>query len=127
YAQAYSFKYSARPGTPAAGLDIQVDEAVKDERLAVLQELLEAQQETFNAATVGRRIDVLLDRPGRHAGQLLGRSPYNQAVHVAAPAVMRGAIVPVDIVGAASRSLSGRAAGTATGDGTAVCMQEARA
>ena len=112
YAQAYTFKYSARPGTPAAAIDIQIDEDVKDARLAALQALIEAQQAQFNAMTLGRRMDVLLDRPGRRAGQLIGRSPYNQSVHVEAAAALRGTVVGVDIVEAGPHSLTGAIAGT---------------
>ncbi|WP_374762826.1 tRNA (N6-isopentenyl adenosine(37)-C2)-methylthiotransferase MiaB [Yunchengibacter salinarum] len=83
YAQAYSFKYSPRPGTPASVNTDQVPEAVKSARLAELQALLNDQQLAFNQATVGRTLPVLLERPGREAGQLIGRSPYLQSVHVA--------------------------------------------
>ncbi len=82
YASAYSFKYSPRPGTPAAGLENQVEEAVMVERLAVLQDAINAEQAAFNQSTIGSSFDVLLERPGRREGQLTGRSPYNQAVHV---------------------------------------------
>ncbi len=82
FAQAYSFKYSARPGTPASALRRQVPEAVKSARLQQLQERLEAQAAAFNAACVGATLPVLLERPGRHPGQLVGRTPYLQAVHV---------------------------------------------
>jgi len=82
YAQAYSFKYSPRPGTPAAVLEEQVPEDVKSERLARLQDLLNEQQLAFNEASVGKEMDILLEREGKHPGQLLGRSPYLQAVHV---------------------------------------------
>ena len=82
YASAYSFKYSPRPGTPAAGLENQVEEAVMVERLAALQDAINAEQAAFNQNTVGSSFDVLLERPGRREGQLTGRSPYNQAVHV---------------------------------------------
>ncbi|MCG8359194.1 MAG: tRNA (N6-isopentenyl adenosine(37)-C2)-methylthiotransferase MiaB [Kiloniellales bacterium] len=105
YAQAYSFKYSARPGTPAAGLEPQVPEAVKAERLAMLQSLLDAQQESFNLASVGRRLPVLLERPGRRPGQLVGRSPYMQSVHVEAPAEWLGQIVELAITAAHPNSL----------------------
>ncbi|MBX6321850.1 MAG: tRNA (N6-isopentenyl adenosine(37)-C2)-methylthiotransferase MiaB [Rhodospirillaceae bacterium] len=111
YAQAYSFKYSARPGTPAAALPNQVPEAVKDERLARLQALLRRQQRDFNRRAVGRRLDVLLDRRGRHDGQLVGRSPYLQAVHVEAPDDLMGAIVAVDIRSATLNSLGGTVVG----------------
>ncbi len=83
FAQAYSFKYSPRPGTPAAAMDdAQVPEPVKVERLAALQALLGEQQLAFNQSCEGREMAVLLERPGRHAGQRIGRSPYMQAVHV---------------------------------------------
>ena len=95
YAQAYSFKYSARPGTPAAIMAQQVPEDVKAERLERLQALLRRQQEAFNAAMVGRILPVLFEREGRHEGQLVGRSPYLQAVHATAPGLI-GEIADVD-------------------------------
>jgi tRNA-2-methylthio-N6-dimethylallyladenosine synthase len=120
YAQAYSFKYSPRPGTPAAEDEAQVPEAVKAERLAALQALLGEQQKRFNTDTVGRTLPVLLEKPGRHAGQLVGRSPYMQAVHVTIDDASRGgrkpgigSIVPVEIVGAGPHSLEGRVKRTA--------------
>lgn len=116
YAQAYSFKFSARPGTPAAGLPLQVPEDVKDERLARLQSLLEAQQNAFNAACVGQGLEVLFERPGRHAGQLVGRSPYNQAVHVTADELQVGDIVDVVIEACKTHSLEGRLAVSRAGD-----------
>jgi len=82
YAQAYSFKYSPRPGTPASTSEDQVPEDVKSERLARLQALLNEHQLEFNEASVGKEMDVLLEREGKLPGQLLGRSPYLQAVHV---------------------------------------------
>lgn len=82
YAQAYSFKYSQRPGTPAATDQEQVPEDVKADRLARLQALLNEQQMAFNTATVGKRMQVLLERPGKQGGQLIGRTPYLQSVHV---------------------------------------------
>lgn len=82
YAQAYSFKYSPRPGTPAALMAAQVDEDVKAARLAAVQELLIGQQRRYNESFVGKTLPVLFDRRGRHAPQALGRSPYMQAVHV---------------------------------------------
>jgi tRNA-2-methylthio-N6-dimethylallyladenosine synthase len=104
FAQAYSFTYSPRPGTPAAERTDQVPEPVKAERLANLQDLLEAQQRAFNTACVGREFSILLDRPGRHPGQIVGRSPYLQAVHVAAGQARIGEVVPVrvDTIGAHS-------------------------
>ncbi|WP_262693676.1 tRNA (N6-isopentenyl adenosine(37)-C2)-methylthiotransferase MiaB [Kordiimonas aquimaris] len=82
YAQAYSFKYSPRPGTPASVIEQQVDESVKSERLARLQALLNEHQLEFNTNSIGREMDILLEREGKLEGQLLGRSPYLQAVHV---------------------------------------------
>jgi tRNA-2-methylthio-N6-dimethylallyladenosine synthase len=82
YASAYSFKYSPRPGTTAAAHENHIAERIKAERLAVLQELLDAQQTAFNHQTIGAEFSVLIERIGRREGQMLGRSPYNQAVHV---------------------------------------------
>ena len=107
YAQAYSFKYSPRAGTPAATMEGQVDEAVKSERLLRLQALLGEQQAAFNAASVGLTCDVLLERPGKRAGQLIGKSPWLQSVHVAAPGLHIGDIVTVDLVAAGPLSLEG--------------------
>ena len=78
---------------------------MKDARLAELQDLLNAQQRRFNESCVGRTLPVLLDRPGRHAGQLVGRSPYMQAVHVKAPADWLGRLVDLPIVSAGGNSL----------------------
>ena len=111
YAQAYSFKYSARPGTPAAALDGQIGAAAKADRLAALQALLGEQQRAFNRACVGRALPVLFDRPGRKPGQLAGRSPFLQAVHVEcgqdAAALHFGRIVEVAITQAHPNSLQG--------------------
>ena len=112
YAQAYSFKYSPRPGTPAADAPDQVPEAVKAERLAMLQSLLGEQQIAFNQGCVGREVEVLFEAEGRRAGQLLGRSPFMQAVHVAAPARLKGRLLPVRIESAHPNSLAGRLSGT---------------
>ena len=109
FAQAYSFKYSPRPGTPAASETEQVPEPVKSERLARLQELLETQQRTFNLSLVGSVQPVLLERAGRHPGQLVGRSPFLQPVHAQLPAGFIGAVVPLRIVGAEPNSLAGEA------------------
>lgn len=109
FAQAYSFKYSARPGTPAAALDDQLPEAAKDDRLQALQQLLWAQQGAFNQGMVGRVIPVLLDRPGRRPGQLQGRSPWMQSVHLQVPAHLLGTIQPVRIIDAKQLSLTGTA------------------
>ncbi|PWE18328.1 tRNA (N6-isopentenyl adenosine(37)-C2)-methylthiotransferase MiaB [Marinicauda salina] len=108
YASCFSFKYSRRPGTPGAALPGQVDEAVKSERLARLQALLGEQQEAFNASMVGRTLPVLFEKPGRHAGQLSGRSPYLQAVHCEAPEALIGTIADVEIVSASRNALAGR-------------------
>ena len=107
YATAFTFKYSRRPGTPAAALPGQVDEAVKDARLARLNALLDEQARAFNAAQVGKLLPVLFERPGRRPGQLIGRSPYLQAVHATAPDRLIGQIVPVRIESAARMSLAG--------------------
>jgi len=108
FAQAYSFKYSARPGTPAASLDSrQVDEKVKDERLQAVQQLLNAQQVAFNQTMIGRTLSVLFDRVGKLDGQLLGRSAYMQSVYVQAPARLMGQMVEVHVTGAYANSLSG--------------------
>lgn len=80
YAQAYSFKYSPRPNTPAALMDNQIEESIKEERLAVLQDLLNEQQVNYNATFVGKETGVLIEKPGRHENQLGGRTPYGQAV-----------------------------------------------
>ena len=106
YAQAYSFKYSPRPGTPAAGLPGQIPDAVKAARLAALQSLLRSQQTAFNRACVGRSLLVLFERPGRHAGQLIGRSPYMQACYADAESHMIGEIVDVCILEAGANSLA---------------------
>ena len=107
YASAFSFKYSRRPGTPAAAMPGQVPDAVKEERLARLQAVLDDQQRAFNAAQAGRSLPVLFERPGRHEGQLIGRSPYLQAVHAAAPDRLIGQIVSVKIEDASRNSLAG--------------------
>ncbi|HJU19383.1 MAG TPA: tRNA (N6-isopentenyl adenosine(37)-C2)-methylthiotransferase MiaB [Stellaceae bacterium] len=106
FAQAFSFKYSRRPGTPAAAAR-QVPETAKEERLAALQSLLQDQQRRFNDAAIGRVLPVLFEKPGRHEGQLVGRSPYLQSVHVLAASGRIGDVVPVRIAGAGLNSLSG--------------------
>lgn len=104
---AFSFKYSPRPGTPAADKDDQVPEAVKTERLAVLQALIARQQAAFNADCLGATFDVLLEKPGRHPGQLVGRSPYLQPVQVMAAADRIGSVVRVTIDKVGPNSLFG--------------------
>ena len=108
YAGAFSFKYSPRPGTPAAERDDQVADAHKAERLARLQALIDADQDRFNESCVGRTFDVLLEKPGRHAGQLVGRSPYLQPVHVTAEPSRIGDIVAVTVTSMGGNSLFGR-------------------
>ena len=104
YAQAYSFAYSPRPGTPAAGRE-PVPRDVSTERLHRLQALLARQQAAFQAALVGSELPVLIEKPGRLAGQMIGRSPYLNAVHLAAPADAAGTIVTARIVSAETNSL----------------------
>jgi tRNA-2-methylthio-N6-dimethylallyladenosine synthase len=106
FAQAFSFKYSPRPGTPAADAP-QLSDNLKSERLAVLQALLARQQIAFNEGCVGRALPVLLEKPGRRTGQLVGRSPYLQSVHLEAAGEEIGDIVPVLIAAAGQNSLSG--------------------
>ncbi len=111
YAQCYSFKYSPRPGTPAADMDGQIPMDVMDDRLARLQALLNRQQAEFNAATVGRRTDILLERQGRYPGQLIGKSPWLQSVYFTVsptmPDLSIGDMVEVDIISAGANSLAG--------------------
>ncbi len=108
FVQAYSFKYSPRPGTPAAALGRrQVPDAVKAERLVALQERLNAHQRAFNRACLGRRLPVLFDRFGRRPGQILGRSPAMQSVHVEAPETLLGHQMDVEIQTAHANSLGG--------------------
>jgi tRNA-2-methylthio-N6-dimethylallyladenosine synthase len=105
FAHAFSFKYSPRPGTPAASIEAQLPEAVKTERLSRLQSLLNEQQIAFNRASVGRRLPVLFEKPGRRDGQIVGRSPYLQAVHADGGADQLGRLVEVEIVAAGPNSL----------------------
>ena len=106
FAQAYSFQYSPRPGTPAAAAP-QVPAAVKRARLAELQALVATQQRAFNATFQDSRLDVLFDRPGRHPGQIAGRSPAMQAVFADGPKALLGQIRPVRVVGCGANSLAG--------------------
>ncbi len=107
YASAYSFKYSPRPGTPAANADVQVEEAVKSERLESLQQLLNAQQFAFNKSTEGRVVDVLVERAGGRDGQMAGRSPYMQAVNFIGTADQIGQIVLCRLLAARQNSMTG--------------------
>jgi tRNA-2-methylthio-N6-dimethylallyladenosine synthase len=104
YASAFSFKYSPRPGTPAAAME-QVPEAEKSERLARLQDLLSAQQAAFNRSRLDMSFDVLFERPGRKPGQIVGRSPWLQPVQVLAPASLIGSIRPVKVDALGANSL----------------------
>jgi tRNA-2-methylthio-N6-dimethylallyladenosine synthase len=107
YAACFSFAYSRRPGTPASAMPGQVADPVKLERLHRLQALLAEQQAAFNAATVGRTVPVLFEKPGRHPGQVIGRSPYLQAVWAEGPESLIGTIAPVAVVSSGKNSLAG--------------------
>jgi len=108
YASAYSFKYSTRPGTPGANLGDQVPEEIKTERLYRLQELVNQQTTAFHASMVGKTLPVLVERVGRMPGQVGGRSPYLQAVHLEGSTDLIGAIHQVEIIGTSTNSLVGR-------------------
>ena len=106
YAAAFSFKYSPRPGTPAADMAEQVPLATMDARLQRLQALLNAQQLAFNQASVGRRCEVLIERAGKKPGQMLGKSPWLQSVHLETDAAI-GELVGVELLAAGPNSLAG--------------------
>ncbi len=108
FAQAYSFKYSQRPGTPAAGMDLRVGEEVKEERLQRLQEVIREQARAFNRSTIGKTVKVLFTREGKRPGQALGYSPWMQAVHVEDGAAVMGRMADVEILDATYASLGGR-------------------
>jgi tRNA-2-methylthio-N6-dimethylallyladenosine synthase len=112
YAQAFSFKYSTRPGTPGAELGDQVDEEVKSERLERLQALVLKQQQDFAQSLVGKRMEVLLEKPGRMPGQLIGRSPWLQSVNLDAKTLEIGDIVDVRITATGPNSLFAEVAGS---------------
>lgn len=107
YAQAFSFKYSRRPGTPAAAMQGQVNEAVKEERLARLQALLRDQQTAFNKACIGETMSVLVENPSRREGFMFGRSPYLQTVRIKGDASLVGTEVTIRVTHAAPNSLEG--------------------
>ncbi|MGI3165071.1 tRNA (N6-isopentenyl adenosine(37)-C2)-methylthiotransferase MiaB [Pseudooceanicola sp. 200-1SW] len=107
YATCFSFKYSSRPGTPAADRKGQVDPAVASERLITLQALLNEQQQAFQQAMVGREVGVLFEKPGRHPGQMVGKSDHLHAVHVEAPGLQPGDLRRVRITSAGPNSLAG--------------------
>jgi tRNA-2-methylthio-N6-dimethylallyladenosine synthase len=108
YASAFSFKYSPRPGTPAAEMDDQVPEPIKEARLGLLQAAIERHRQAFNARCVDARFEVLFERIGRHPGQLVGRSPYLQPVQVVAPEARIGELSPVTITHIGPNSLFGK-------------------
>lgn len=106
YAQAFSFKYSPRPGTPAADMADQVPAEVMDERLQRLQAAINRDQEAFNKASVGRTCEILLERKGKLPGQLIGKSPWLQSVHLVSGAAI-GDVIEVEIEAAWPNSVSG--------------------
>ncbi len=112
YSGAFSFKYSPRPGTPGADMADQIDEAIKSDRLRRLQAAIEHEQTAFNRRCLGRTFPVLFERPGRHGGQIVGRSPYLQPVQIDAAAALIGEIAAVTVTGLASNSLFGALAQT---------------
>jgi len=108
FSGSFSFKYSQRPGTPGADMEDQIAEEVKSERLQRLQDLIDRQQDAFNQSCVGKSFDVLFEKPGRHQGQVVGRSPYLQPVPVEAPQSLIGEVAKVTIIEALGNSLLGR-------------------
>ena len=108
YASAYSFKYSARPGTPAAAMEDQIPREIMDERLQLLQARINASQLAFNRSTVGRDTHLLIERRGKHPGQMIGRSPWLQSVHVEAEAAA-GDLLEVTLVAAGPNSMAAAA------------------
>jgi tRNA-2-methylthio-N6-dimethylallyladenosine synthase len=116
FASSFSFKYSPRPGTPGADLADQVDDETKSRRLHRLQEALERQRQEFNRKMVGRIVEVLFEKPGRHAGQIAGKTPFLQAVQVEGEVRHIGEVLPVEIIAVGPNSLFGRLAPTPTPD-----------
>ncbi|MDO4162224.1 MAG: tRNA (N6-isopentenyl adenosine(37)-C2)-methylthiotransferase MiaB [Pseudomonadota bacterium] len=108
YIQAFSFKYSRRAGTPAAVMDNQVEEKVKKERLDILQKLLFSNQEAFNKSCIGKVMPVLFEQKGRHKGQLIGRTPYMQNLHIETDSANLNKIIEVEVIDATTNSLSGK-------------------
>jgi tRNA-2-methylthio-N6-dimethylallyladenosine synthase len=108
YAQAYSFKYSQRPGTPAATMPDQVPEPVKEDRLARLQTAITASAHAFNKASVGRHTEILLERPGRKPGQLIGKTPWLQSAVVEIPGVRIGDLIAVEITAGQPNSVEAK-------------------
>jgi len=107
FASVFSFKYSARPGTPASSLSDHVPAAIMTERLARLQELAEQHRQEFNTSKIGEILDVLFEKPGRYQGQLVGKTPYWQTVQTDAPEQAIGKVYPVRIVQKGTNSLFG--------------------
>jgi tRNA-2-methylthio-N6-dimethylallyladenosine synthase len=114
FVTAYTFMYSSRPGTPAAALQDQVQEEEKGERLQRLQAVITRQWRSFNASFMGQTMDILIEKPAKLAGRLVGRSPYLQSVHVMAAPELIGSIVKVTIDEIGSNTLSGTLADTST-------------
>ena len=125
YASAYTFKYSIRPGTPGAQMDGQIEESVKTERLGALNELITAQMRDFGKAVVGRTLDVLIEKPGRMPGQIGGRSPYLQAVHMQGSTDLIGTVQPVLIVAGGNNSIEGKIVTHAQPRGASVIESQA--
>jgi tRNA-2-methylthio-N6-dimethylallyladenosine synthase len=115
YAAAYSFKYSPRPGTPAAEMRETVSAADMDERLVRLQKLIDSQQSAFNLAAIGTTVDVLFERAARNVGQIVGRTAYLQPAHVMASSDIIGEVRPVRIESLERYSLLGELAASAPG------------
>ena len=108
FVQAFSFKYSPRPGTPASLMPKQIAERIKSARLAAVQDLLDRQQRAFDRATVGVRTRLLIEREGRHPGQKLGRTPWFQMVHLDGADIRPGDVVDAEITDAHAHTLAGR-------------------
>jgi tRNA-2-methylthio-N6-dimethylallyladenosine synthase len=113
YSSAFSFKYSRRPGTPAASMPKQVPEVEKDRRLAQLQALLTAQRDAFCEGLVGQTLPVLFEKPGRMPGQLIGRTPYLQSLHASASASLIGRVALVRVTAVTPNALAGELTGEA--------------
>jgi tRNA-2-methylthio-N6-dimethylallyladenosine synthase len=123
YAGAFSFKYSPRPGTPAADMPDQLPEEEKSERLYRLQNRIDRQQAAFNARCRGATFDVLFEKAGRYPGQIVGRSPYLQAVQVMAPAELIGEIAAVTVTDVSANSLFGALANASRAAHTALASE----
>jgi tRNA-2-methylthio-N6-dimethylallyladenosine synthase len=106
YASAYSFKYSARPGTPAATMEDQIPREVMDDRLQRLQDRINAHQLAFNRSKVGVETQILIERAGKYPGQMIGRTPWLQSVHVETDA-KAGDVLDVTLISAGPNSMTG--------------------